>query len=123
MPRRLALGLVLWAFSLGAPAQSIKILVQSSPLAGFQYYAGKLQWDEMRTGDKLTLVREADNIHDPNAVRVDWKNIKLGYLPRAENRGVAEELDKGGKVEARIARLTQHRNPWKRILVDVYLSP
>jgi len=122
MPRRLALCIVLAACAVGVQAQSIKILVQSSPLAGFQYYAGKLQWDEMRVGDKLTLVREPDNTHDPNAVRVEWKSLKLGYLPRAENRAVAEELDKGGKVEARIAHLTQHRNPWKRVLVDVYLG-
>ncbi len=37
------------------------MLVQSSPLAGFQYYQGKALWDEMKVGDALALVREADN--------------------------------------------------------------
>jgi len=105
-----------------AHAESIKILVQSSPLAGFQYYAGTAKWDEMQVGDALTLVREADNPHDANAIRVEWRNQKLGYLPRKENRAVAAEMDKGGQVAARIARLTPHRNPWKRLQIEVYLT-
>ena len=101
---------LLFAFSLSAQAQSIKVLVQSSPLAGFQYYAAAVHWDEMKVGDALTLVREPDNSHDANAVRVEWHGEKLGYLPRKENRAVAAEMDGGGKIEARIAKLRQqHR--------------
>ena len=107
--------------SLPAQAESIKVLVQSSPLAGFQFYAGRELWDEMKTGDPLVLVREADNPHDANAVRVEWRGRRLGYLPRAENRAVAAEIDRGGKVEARIARLHRHRDPWRRILLDVFV--
>jgi Holliday junction resolvase-like predicted endonuclease len=42
-----------------AQAGEVRILVQSSPLAGFQYYAGESLWHEMREGDRLCLVREA----------------------------------------------------------------
>lgn len=112
----LALGMVapVWA-------ESIKVLVQRSPLAGFQFYAGRELWDEMQAGDALRLVREPENPHDANAVRVEWRGRKLGYLPRKENRAVAAEMDRGGKVEARIARLLRHRDPWQRILVEVYV--
>lgn len=99
----------------------IRILVQSSPLAGFQYYGGSIHWDEMRVGDSLTLIREPDNPHDRLAVRIEWRGEKLGYLPRAENRAVAGELDRGGRVEARIARLRKHRNPWQRVLIEVFV--
>ena len=111
------------ALPLAAPAaaESIMVLVQSSPLAGFQFYAGRELWDEMKAGDTLVLVREPDNAHDANAVRVDWRGRKLGYLPRAENRAVAAEMDRGGRVEARIARLNRHLDPWKRILIEVYV--
>jgi hypothetical protein len=102
-------------------AESIKVLVQSSPLAGFQFYAGKTLWDEMQEGDALALLREPDNAHDANAIRVEWRGRKLGYLPRAENRAVAAEMDRGGKVEARIARLHRHRDPWKRIQIEVFV--
>ena len=109
----------------GAPlyAQNteVRMLVQSSPLAGFQFYQGKQLWEEIKVGDALTLVREADNTHDANAVRVEWRGQKLGYVPRRENAAVARHMDRGGRVEARVSRLTQHRNPWQRIEFEVFV--
>ncbi len=105
-----------------AAAQQMRILVQTSPLAGFQYYGGKILWDDMREGDRLALVREPDNRHDPFAVRVEWRGAKLGYLPRSDNRDVAEEMDRGTPIAGRIGRLTTDRNPWKRLRVDVYVG-
>ncbi|PKO84188.1 MAG: HIRAN protein [Betaproteobacteria bacterium HGW-Betaproteobacteria-11] len=99
----------------------VRVLVQSSPLAGFQYYAGETLWQAMREGDRLTLVREADNPHDANAVRVEWRGQKLGYLPRAENRAVAAAMDNGEPVGARIEKLRPRRNPWQRVLVEVFV--
>jgi hypothetical protein len=104
-----------------AAAQSVKVLVQSSPLAGAQYYAVAVLWQEMKVGDGVTLTREPDNPHDANAVRVDWNGRKLGYLPRAENRAVAAEMDRGGRVEGRIAALVTHRNPWQRVRIEVFV--
>ncbi|MDP2134386.1 MAG: HIRAN domain-containing protein [Sulfuritalea sp.] len=109
------------AISLMALAAEVRILVQSSPLAGFQYHAGEALWQEMREGDRLALVREADNPHDANAVRIEWRGHKLGYLPRAENRAVAAAMDGGDPVAARIAKLRQHRNPWQRMLIEVFV--
>jgi hypothetical protein len=118
--RFLLISLLLVSASLHA--QTVKILVQSSPLAGFQYHdAGEL-WRELQVGDDLTLLREVDNPHDPNAVRVEWRGRLLGYLPRAENKSVAAEMDRGGRVEGRIARLREHRNPWQRVLIEVYVT-
>ncbi len=109
------------ALSLAALAADVRILVQSSPLAGFRYYAGETLWQEMREGDRLALVREADNPHDAHAVRIEWRGQKLGYLPRAENRAVAAALDAGEAVDARIAKMRQHRNPWQRVLIEVFV--
>ena len=50
-----------------------------SPLAGFQFYAGRELWDEMKAGDTLVLVREPDNAHDANAVRVVKTLKDAGY--------------------------------------------
>lgn len=122
LPTRFLLPLWLgFAFTLAALAGEVRILVQSSPLAGFQYHAGEALWQEMREGDRLSLVREADNSHDGNAVRVEWRGQKLGYLPRAENRAVAAAMDRGEAVDARIAKLRQHRNPWQRMLIEVFV--
>ena len=104
-----------------AQSSEIRMLVQSSLLAGFQYYEGGQLWDEIRVGDPLTLAREPANPHDSNAVRVEWRGHKLGYVPRRENQAVARHMDSGGKVEARVSKLTQHRNPWQRIEFEVFV--
>ena len=107
--------------SLAVQAQTVKLLVQSSLLAGFQYHAGTVLWDELKVGDELTLVREPDNPHDGRAVRVEWRGIQLGYLPRAENEAVAAAMDHGERVAGRIAALVQHRNPWRRVRIEVFV--
>ncbi len=106
------------------PAQNAdaRMLVQSSPLAGFQYYEGGELWEKMKVGDELTLVREPDNPYDSNAVRVEWQGHKLGYVPRRDNASVARHLDRGGHVEARVSKLKAHRNPWQRIEFEVFVG-
>jgi len=107
--------------ALPVAAESVKILVQSSPLAGSQYYAVARVWHEIRPGDRLTLTREPDNRHDRNAIRVDWNGQQLGYVPRAENRAVARALDAGEKLEARVSKLRDDPDPWQRVEFEVYL--
>ncbi|MBU1689907.1 MAG: HIRAN domain-containing protein [Gammaproteobacteria bacterium] len=104
------------------PAANAKILLQSSPLAGFRYYEGKKLWSEMKVGDALHLVREPSNSYDAKAVRVEWQGHKLGYVPRADNEALARFMDRGSKAEARITRLKKSRNPWQRMEFEVYLG-
>jgi hypothetical protein len=112
---------LLCAMSLAARAQTVKLLVQSSPLAGFQYHAGAVVWNDLKVGDDLALIREPDNPHDARAVRVEWRGIQLGYLPRAENEAVAAAMDRGERVGGRIAALVAHRNPWRRVRIEVFV--
>ncbi len=116
----LALFLSLW-LDAAAFAESITILVQSSPLAGSQYYGARRLRSEIRVGDRLTLTRETENRHDRNAVRVDWNGEKLGYVPRAENRAVAQALDAGEALEARVSALRDDPDPWRRIEFEIFL--
>ena len=101
----------------------VRILVQSSPLAGIQFYAARKWWNEMRIDDRLQLVREPDNRHDANAIRVEWNGNKLGYVPRRENQAVAREMDRGTLLEARVSKLQRHRSPWQRMRMDIYVVP
>jgi hypothetical protein len=112
------------ALALAAPARAAdaRIIVQQSPLAGFQYHEGKALWDMMRTGDTLRLVREPHNPHDANAVRVEWRGEMLGYVPRRENGDVARQMDRGAPVKARIVKLKEARNPWQRVEFEVYVD-
>ena len=103
-------------------AESIRILLQNSPLAGSQYYAVSTSWTDIRVGDCLTLIREPDNRHDRHAIRVEWNGHKLGYVPRAENKAAARAMDGGEKLEARVTRLRDDPDPWRRVEFAVYLT-
>ncbi len=102
-------------------AETIRVLVQSSPLAGSQYYAVAELWSQIKPGDRLTLIREPDNRHDRKAIRVEWNGRILGYVPRAENRAVAQAIDAGEKIEAHVSRLRDDPNPWRRVEFEVFL--
>jgi hypothetical protein len=129
MPWRAFLkSLLALAFLVAFPAASepsrakATILVQASPVAGFQYHEGKEVWDSLKAGDALELVREPDNPYDGNAVRVEWQGRTLGYVPRRENGAVARMLDRGTRLQAKIVRLKKARRPWERVLFEVYLE-
>lgn len=118
--------LALWALLLpvapSAAAERVRLLVQSSPLAGSQYYALDALQGRMAVGDRLTLVREPDNRHDPRAIRVEWRGVKLGYVPRRENRLVAAALDAGDRLLARIAAFGDDPDPWRRLRFDILIE-
>ena len=121
--RFLLFSLLLCAALMGSPAlaETIRVLVQRSPLAGSQYYAANAVWTRIRVGDRLTLVREADNRHDRRAVRVEWQGQQLGYVPRAENRAVSHALNAGERLEGRVLHLRDDPDPWRRVEFEVYL--
>lgn len=96
-----------------------EILLQTSPLAGFQYHAGAALFPLMAVGDPLTLRREPDNPHDVKAVRVEWRGAMIGYAPRLDNTDLARIMDNGVPVSGRIVHLQKARDPWKRVLIEI----
>ena len=125
MTRSASSVLALLALVLCAPlaaAQGARLVVQSSPLAGYRYHAAAQFFDELRIGDELQLVREAQNPHDGNAIGVLWRGRKLGYVPRRENAALAWALDRGEAVRARISRLLPEAAPARRIEFEVTLE-
>ncbi len=120
---RLALSLLLVALPAHAqapgPQPSVRLLVQSSPLAGYRYAEAAAVWPLLKLGDALELSREPDNPHDANAVRVAWQGRRLGYVPRAENATLAWAMDRGETLRARISRLHEYRNGRKRLEFEI----
>ncbi len=106
------------------PAQSKRrILLQESPLAGYQHHRASGIWPFLRVGEILQLRREISNPHDPHAIAVWFKNEHLGYVPRRENKTLAQMMDRGERLEAQIVRLLEDDNPWRRVRVRIDLLP
>lgn len=120
--RRIAAGLALLLSGEARLEERVRLLVQSSPLAGFRYHAAADVWRDLRVGDRLELEREPGNPHDGNAVKVLWRGRVLGYVPRRENAALAWGLDRGTPLRARISALAQHPNPARRLRFDVYVE-
>jgi hypothetical protein len=117
--------LAMTLFASAAAAQrtaSVRLLVQSSPLAGFRFHHAAELWQELRVGDALELGREPENPHDPFAVSVSWRGHKLGYVPRRQNAALAWGLDRGERMHARISRLSDHPNPARRVEFEVFIE-
>ncbi len=98
------------------------ILLQQSAIAGFQYYQAENIFTQMNIGDSLTLQAEPQNKYDHNAIAVYWKNSKLGYIPRRENKTLIQMLQRGQKLTAEIKHLQNSASVWERISVNVFLK-
>ena len=122
---KLLVAVVMGSAAWGSPpawgAEAV-IVVQRSPLAGFRHYEAPETWRSMAVGERLQLVREPDNPYDANAVRVEWRGVMLGYVPRRDNAAVARQMDRGTVLEARLASLHENRNRSVRFEFEV-LAP
>ena len=97
------------------------VLIQESPIAGFQFHRGDAMWPSLIVGQELRLVRESSNTHDPDAVAIYFQEEQLGYVPRGDNRAIAQMLDRGESLEARISKLLVDGDPWERIRITITL--
>src|SRR3546814_17090338 len=108
MKRRSVLGLLVAAVTgaaMPAPAAASErrgILIQESPLAGFQYHAGQTLWAPFCVAAPLQLLRAPDNNYDRGAVAVYTAGQRHAYLPRLANEAVRQL---SGRSELLIARL------------------
>lgn len=102
------------------PAAKARVMVQTTLTAGLAHHEAKAVWDELQEGAAIELVREADNPHDPHAVRVDWSGHVLGYLPQADNLDIARQLDRGQSLKARILKRAKYRNHRRKLEIEIY---
>ncbi len=74
----------------------------------------------LHPGRRLRFVREPENSHDTNAIRIDHSFLsesKIGYVPRTDAGKWASEIDSGKFYVGWIKSLEKSCN---KILVDVY---
>lgn len=103
-------------------ATSVVTLMQC-PVAGFQYHSGEAVWSRLRPGEELRLKREPGNRHDPRAIRIHWRDVMLGYIPREANYALSQLMDQGASVKARIESRREGAAPWDRLMVEVLWTP
>lgn len=79
------------------------IFQQACEVAGVRYYAAAEHALDFHFWDRLNLVREPQNPHDPKAVAVfTSEGEQIGYVPRRRNRYLSAMMDQGIPVRAHI---------------------
>ncbi len=107
-----------------ATAERPRVFLIEVAVAGLFYYDGNRDeiLQSLLIGDSLVLRREANNIHDSNAIEIYSKNLlKLGYIPRQHNTILAALLDQNITLSAEVSKIDSS-NDWKKIDVKVYQS-
>ncbi|WCO01782.1 HIRAN domain-containing protein [Psychroserpens ponticola] len=92
-------------------------------IAGFTYYEGASIFRKLKMGRKLILKLEEENKYDPRAVAIYYKDFKIGFIPRQDNR-IFYKLMKVGlsdHIQVRIQQIDATASPEEQIRLVAHL--
>ena len=88
-------------------------------VAGVQHHQWRSVIDEMEEGHQLMLVPEPSNKFDPNAVRIVYNKVMIGYVPKKFSAEIASMIDIGEDYVCKVEKLNKQAKPWEMIKVVV----
>lgn len=75
----------------------------------------------LKEEDKLIFFREPENIHDPQAIRIETlEHKKIGYIPRQDNIVFSRLMDAGKELFGTVREKEMVGN-WLKIIIKIYL--
>jgi len=119
------ISLLLSSFTLAKNTQSLStksVLLNKCSVAGFQYYQGREVIDSLKENDTLKLSVEVDNQYDKYAVEIYYKNKKLGYVPKSENKHISRMLQAGITLDCQVLAIDPKKQAWHAVIVAVYIQ-
>ena len=112
---------LLITFSHNSKAQTTKnILFNQCLVTGLQYYQGKEIIQALKQNDLILLFSQADNQYDKYAVEVFYKNKKLDYLPKTDNKPISKILQADIKISAKVQVVDITKPAWNAVMVSIY---
>lgn len=91
-------------------------------IAGFTYYDGAEVFSQLKMGLELNIAIDPENKFDARAVMLTYKDWKLGYIPRQENRIFYKLLKTGStNISLRIQRISAEEHPENQVQVVAHL--
>jgi len=89
-------------------------------IAGVQHHESYKCQDTMAVDDYLSMVLEPTNTYDPNAVRLEFEDIMIGYVPARLSPEVAALVtDPGNLYACRLVEFNKDNKPWERFKVSI----
>jgi hypothetical protein len=88
-------------------------------IAGVQHHELHEVIEDLKEDDELDLICEPDNKFDPNAIRIEFEDTMLGYVPKKFSAEVSAALEVGHDLECKITKLTPSAKPWEQCEVTI----
>lgn len=98
--------------------QAVKIY--DNYIRGLTHYDFRKISKEIKEGDEVQLLREADNMYDSFAIQVNLAEQRLGYLAAYENIVLANMIDAGVGLRAFISHKDLKRDAQEWLAVEVF---
>jgi len=89
------------------------------PIAGVQHHRIKDVLSKLEEGQWLTLRTEPTNKFDPNAIRIEFKDTMLGYVPKMRSAEISAKLSVGKIVGCKLVYLNKLAKPWDMTMVEI----
>jgi hypothetical protein len=90
-------------------------------IRGLQHYGGLKIAKQMLPGERLQLIREPENKHDPCAIAIYYRGDKIGYFPAEDNVVLSNMMDAASfQFEAEVEFIDRNAPYWERISFVVY---
>ena len=92
-------------------------------IAGFQHWDGAFVLNKLKPGATVRMVPEPKNPHDPAAIAIFYKNVKLGYIPANQNETISLLYAYGHDdvFELRVLQVDPKAAPWHQVRVGLYV--
>ncbi len=87
-------------------------------IAGVQHHQYKEVLDELGEVEFLDLVPDPENKFDPNAVKIMYGEVMLGFVPQKFSADVSAMLELG-PVDCEITLFNPTAKPWEMIEVTI----
>ena len=97
-----------------------KIKVLRCVVAGTSFRNLHAVENQLLSETKLTMLREPNNKHDEQAIKILLDNYLLGYIPRNNNAVIASLMDAGKNFHAAVLKL-QWQGSWAQLEVEVFM--
>ena len=90
-----------------------------APVAGYAYVYDPVREADFAVGQKLALIREPENPYDRDAIRIEWRGEKIGYVPRPDNAAFAGRIDAGEAFAACLCDFVPQAPMWQRLWFEI----
>ena len=91
-------------------------------VAGIKFHGLHTVIYDMNAGDKLDLVPEPSNPHDPNAIKIKYNGVMLGYVPRKYSQEIAPWINPEANCTCTVIETDPGASTWNQLKVQVLVD-